>query len=1235
MTQTIDTNIKPYYDDFNKNQKYYKILFKPGYAVQARELTGIQSGLQNQIEQFGSHIFKNGSKVLDANQFFESNLVSIKVELQFDSVDIDVDNFIGKTVTGQTSGTSGIVKEVIAYSGTENSNKLIVQITSGSEFTLTEDLWTNDTIPFKCTIKNDVGLVKAITNAMRYSITSGIFFINGFFVYTEDQSVLLNTESNTSSHSIGFNVIESFVTADTDLDLLDPANGSSNYAAPGADRLFIDLVLTKKTIGNTDANYIEIARVESGVITFEVTRTIYAEIEKELARRTFDESGNYVVNNFNLSIIDHFTGAKANAVINSGAISSIIPDADGIEFDEAPLVTILGDGTGATATAVLDNDSLSATYKEIISFTIDTAGSGYTNATVVLSGDPSKFMCKLDPGKAYVKGFEFETISPSYIETSKPRTVEIADNLDVTVDYANYIYVEGLNKLFNPNVLYTVDLHKVAKASAATSNKIGTAKVRALKYVSGTVGSGTETYKISLFDISMTQKTINSAVFSVDHTVFNVTGHGYVAGEKIVVRGDPDYNGVHTVLASPAPTTDTYAIASEVNLGSIVSGATSESIFQDLESIVDPGTTNGADVSLLSKIGGVSNGDVFLTGSDSNSLLFPLNNTWVKTIRDAANTPQSDYTYQSIFADVSFTAGTATISTTSGLERFFGGTGALTDTIKDTYYIGIVTNVGTSLFTVGDIVRFNTAASRSITLSTPTVGVAQQATFNANLATNFTLTILATVNANTQTEKVKSLQNWTYKIISTPNSVMGSSDSLGIADIKELKYVYHTSTTNPTGQITLNATTGEITSWGTVPTHTDVTNAYRLDNGQRDNIYDHGSIVLLNESTTESTDYIIAIFNYYTHTGSGFLSVDSYSDGYANIPKYISPSTGVEYDLRDCIDFRPRRTDNSTTYNSVKFPDADFTFNTDYQYYLPRVDRLFALSEKTFLLSKGVPNLSPVPPGVGGDESILLYTIIIPPYLINLSDIKVYFHDHRRYTMEDIGDIEARVKRLEYYASLSLLEQQARETKLLDSNNLDKFKNGFFVDPFVGHYIGDIGTYNYRCSIDPDKQELRAFAHTEQLDFEVTDTTDTVNDSNRITLDYTEVPFASQLFASEWMSVNPYNIITYNGEVSTNPPSDSWQEVKVLPDIVNAVNVTKHTTSVVTALKSSTVNKVTNKIVSIPVPSDAQKQFLATGLKQGLTAYVYNPSTQVISGSNGHTITGVNDKLVNNFLGRK
>ena len=61
MSLTTNFAGSPYYDDFDATKKYLRLLFKPSYAVQARELTQIQSLLQNQVKSFGEHIFKNGS----------------------------------------------------------------------------------------------------------------------------------------------------------------------------------------------------------------------------------------------------------------------------------------------------------------------------------------------------------------------------------------------------------------------------------------------------------------------------------------------------------------------------------------------------------------------------------------------------------------------------------------------------------------------------------------------------------------------------------------------------------------------------------------------------------------------------------------------------------------------------------------------------------------------------------------------------------------------------------------------------------------------------------------------------------------------------------------------------------------------------------------------------------------------------------------------------------------------
>jgi hypothetical protein len=73
MAQNTNLNIFPYYDDFDSSKNYYKVLFNPGKNIQAREITTLQSILQNQIEKFGKHFFKEGSVVIPGQIAYDFN----------------------------------------------------------------------------------------------------------------------------------------------------------------------------------------------------------------------------------------------------------------------------------------------------------------------------------------------------------------------------------------------------------------------------------------------------------------------------------------------------------------------------------------------------------------------------------------------------------------------------------------------------------------------------------------------------------------------------------------------------------------------------------------------------------------------------------------------------------------------------------------------------------------------------------------------------------------------------------------------------------------------------------------------------------------------------------------------------------------------------------------------------------------------------------------------------------
>ena len=371
-------NIAPYYDDYDKHKNFHRILFRPGFAVQARELTQMQTILQEQVTRFGDNIFKEGSKVFGGDVTLNNQVNSLKLESAFDNADIAVTNFTGKTVTGETSGAKGLV--IKSEAGTVSDQPtLIFSKLGGGDFIDGETIATLEAVPWQAntvSLSGTAGIAAAQNTASIASISEGAFYISGFFVVVQDQTISLDKYSNIPTKRIGLLATEEIVQTDDDPSILDNAQGTANYAAPGADRFAINLTLaaldivteTVGTDGTTTTTsdtisefagekFIELTRVELGVKTTETRYPLYAEIEKTMARRTFDESGSYTVRPFGIQLKDHITGN--NSLISAG----------------------------------------------------------------------------LEAGKAYVKGYEYESIATRYIDVEKGRdTANISDYI-VAADY--------------------------------------------------------------------------------------------------------------------------------------------------------------------------------------------------------------------------------------------------------------------------------------------------------------------------------------------------------------------------------------------------------------------------------------------------------------------------------------------------------------------------------------------------------------------------------------------------------------------------------------------------------------------------------------------------------------------------------------------------------------------------------------------------------------------------------
>ena len=136
MANKTDLNVTPYYDDFSESDNFHRVLFKPSKAVQARELTQLQSIMQNQIERFGRHIFKEGSQVIPGALNLDKDYFALKLQSTYNSVAISthLSSYVGKEITGVTSGVKARVIASDAATTTDPETLYVKYIASGSDF---------------------------------------------------------------------------------------------------------------------------------------------------------------------------------------------------------------------------------------------------------------------------------------------------------------------------------------------------------------------------------------------------------------------------------------------------------------------------------------------------------------------------------------------------------------------------------------------------------------------------------------------------------------------------------------------------------------------------------------------------------------------------------------------------------------------------------------------------------------------------------------------------------------------------------------------------------------------------------------------------------------------------------------------------------------------------------------------------------------------------------------------
>jgi len=336
MSINKDLNVDPYYDDYDESKQFNRILFTPAKAVQARELTQLQTILQNQVEKFGSNIYKEGTIISGVNLTARDDLFYVKLKDQVGftnpSLYDEVFSEEGSSSRFILRGSSGLKAEIIkGLNGFEtsapdlktfyitylNTSRDSADVNDKKQFGENETLSLLDSDENAVTVNGSPltfstfspGNGSHVGRAFAVSCEPGVIYQKGHFIFVDRQFSVVTRYSNVPGEglnpddrtevipiSVGFTVEENIINSNQDLSLADNALGYNNYNAPGADRLQLLPKLVSFATEDEPSEFFALIRYKDGKSVRLRDYTQYSLLGEELARRTYEESGNYVLN---------------------------------------------------------------------------------------------------------------------------------------------------------------------------------------------------------------------------------------------------------------------------------------------------------------------------------------------------------------------------------------------------------------------------------------------------------------------------------------------------------------------------------------------------------------------------------------------------------------------------------------------------------------------------------------------------------------------------------------------------------------------------------------------------------------------------------------------------------------------------------------------------------------------------------------------------------------------------
>jgi len=1198
--QTTTLAQTPYFDDYDETKNYHRVLFKPSVAVQARELTQLQTILQNQIERFGDNIFRTGTIIkgcslttddqyyyvklfdtqINGNSYTlsaltntyvtesSSNLTAVSVNYKTGGQQTDPDlntlyikylntgtggqkafsngatltiynrNYRVETIAINSGGTLYSNSDTIAFSGgggagavagvTTYANGTLksIEITdNGSGYT------TSPTVTVTTSTGSGANLTSfnylaqiAVANSLYTAPTGrgyavktseGVIYQKGHFIRVGSHEEVVS-KYNTSPNNvvIGFHTTEAVVNSNSDQTLLDNANNSTNYTAPGADRLKLTANLVVLSTANAASNndFLALYEFENGRIIKDRTTTQFNSINKELSKRTFEESGNYVV-------------------------------------DPIPM---------------------------------------YTES---ISGNTTHLNLVIGAGLAYVEGNRVQIYNNTKIPLRKSTNTITNDAQTISTNYGGYVYVKELLGNFDIKLGTTVTLRSTAGTDLSDNaggspttpgTQIGTAQVRSLVFDAGTPGTPDCQYRLYIYDVKMSSgfsfkdvRSIAVAGVGVADVVLNA--------DNLAVINDIQYDslifntgtfGVQTL------TNETFISRSQTNAAFAVGGTLSTSFSGG----------NTLPYSAGSTLNSVQERDFIVI--PQTTLVSSTNKTGTVATTSGANT----VTGTSTLFTSEYSVGQFIKVGTQDPLRIVKISSNTSIQVANNFAASLSANVHTIAYPANVPIDFQNQAGKSIAID------GTQTTLTLNLGHGLTGTGTVSIYHDIQNEspavKVKTVKSPVFVKLSTAATTTSTTGPwcLGIPDAYEVTGVY----------------VGSANTYSN--TTTNYVNEFFLDSGQNDNYYGLSYLKKRPGSTLAiaNTNCLLVSLKAFTHGVGKYISTESYASAIddateplpsnkirtQDVPVYTSPKTGKAYDLRDVIDFRPicsntanvnatavagATIDPSTTITFASaekyFPSPTREFTASVNSYLARQDRVVIDTYGGITVTEGIPANNPSGPSEPkGTMTIGMVNVAPYPSLSakdaadsSRTDLGVYINpmQNKRYTMKDISDIERRINRLEYYALLNTLEQNTKQLVLPGEANssIERFKNGFFVDPLTDYNVSNLNDAEYSVIIDTNKGVARPNFSDVKIDlvYDSANSTNTTKTGDIVTLSFTEKNLVQQPIANKIRTLVD-QFWKYKANVSLYPPYDNYYDitrkgVSITVDIATPLNALARATS--------------------------------------------------------------------------